>query len=824
MKAVDKSFLIISNSIFNKNSAGSGNGGVLYVLSSDSSENKLNLTITNSTFTSNSAKYGSVFYFDSSLTLDVCEINKSNFSQNVASSSAVIATSFESGILTFNDCEFTYNIGRNGAVLYADHNQYNATLSSQVEFNNCQFSHNSALAVLYLADTDVKSLVKTNSCIISDNYGAAILMINDEWVDVNSIIERNTADSGGALEMFSTALADCTNTTFGYNSATIHGGAISAGSLSRFKCDLCTFIGNNAVKSGGAMFIEQNAYFEITNSNLTLNSCGIKGSVVYLLGSNSPVSSFTSCNLNENSATSEASIALLDSAVTITTSNFFSNTAKNITPGLLLTLSNATITDSKFYDHHGYQGGFIYATTQSELHISGSIFETGETTSQAGAIFAMSSKLTISNSTFENLESEAGGAIVIYSGSNLTMDTSIIKNSKSKDGSGGAILAFESYIEISDSVFDDYSESAISADKMNKFSLYRTTFSNGSGKNGGAISCTKCLQFFVEDCEFSYNNASSIGGAIYLYTTTDIFTSPYVIKTSKFISNSAGKGGGIYTNNIHLNVTDCVFIGNDATFSTSTSVSNSIPTYGNGGGLNLACTDMSDCSFFLLRNKFTKNFASYNGGAINWEDKMPNELNNVYEENTANYGNNIASFAIGLKAVDNDGNFVDDNRILTDVAINLTSLSSLASGQPTTQVLTLALVDFYNNIVATDSSSQAELLTDENDDETAISGTNKVIAKNGIYNFTAFIITAMPGKTIIIQVSASGIDKDKVGNAGADVIATPTVTIPVSLRECVIGEASVGDTCEICPANTYSLDPANKQCLSCPSTAVCNGE
>ena len=51
---------------------------------------------------------------------------------------------------------------------------------------------------------------------------------------------------------------------------------------------------------------------------------------------------------------------------------------------------------------------------------------------------------------------------------------------------------------------------------------------------------------------------------------------------------------------------------------------------------------------------------------------------------------------------------------------------------------------------------------------------------------------------------------------------TGTITVDIYLRECIPGEYDHSETCELCPANTYSLNPKNA-CSPCPDDATCPG-
>ena len=67
-----------------------------------------------------------------------------------------------------------------------------------------------------------------------------------------------------------------------------------------------------------------------------------------------------------------------------------------------------------------------------------------------------------------------------------------------------------------------------------------------------------------------------------------------------------------------------------------------------GGSLYLSCSS-ANCEFYVSNNTFTINRANNSGGAIKWNDVRPYNLsNNIFVDNSALYGNDIASYPIAL--------------------------------------------------------------------------------------------------------------------------------------------------------------------------------
>ena len=81
---------------------------------------------------------------------------------------------------------------------------------------------------------------------------------------------------------------------------------------------------------------------------------------------------------------------------------------------------------------------------------------------------------------------------------------------------------------------------------------------------------------------------------------------------------------------------------------------------------------------------------------LTWYDVRPILENNTYTGNNATYGPDIASYAIALRALDEENNAIDVERKLDDSGNELstaTSLETVASGQVIGQELKIGLID-----------------------------------------------------------------------------------------------------------------------------------
>ena len=126
----------------------------------------------------------------------------------------------------------------------------------------------------------------------------------------------------------------------------------------------------------------------------------------------------------------------------------------------------------------------------------------------------------------------------------------------------------------------------------------------------------------------------------------------------------------------------------NATIQTST-FTNNIAQY--GAAVDLSWSISTYCSYQISLWNFTQNSAVYHGGAIRYNLFRPNFTNNVFINNSAGYGPNIASYPIKIKL----RNSSSDNIQLTNVG----------SGVVYGETLEFSLVDYDNQINELDNSS-----------------------------------------------------------------------------------------------------------------------
>jgi len=179
--------------------------------------------------------------------------------------------------------------------------------------------------------------------------------------------------------------------------------------------------------------------------------------------------------------------------------------------------------------------------------------------------------------------------------------------------------------------------------------------------------------------------ANDTGGAIMLDSEA---RHRFYLEDSSFFNNSASYARAVYSSNISLNLTKCTFEKNYAEL--------------DGGALEVTCPKFKDCQSYLTQSAFRLNVAGRNGGGIKWNHAMPQISNNSFQNNSAAYGPDVASYPVSLVLLDQNE---------TEATNKVAQETSFAPGQITEKPIKIAFVDHYQNIVTTDNSSQASIQT-----------------------------------------------------------------------------------------------------------------
>ena len=418
-------------------------------------------------------------------------------------------------------------------------------------FDHTSFYSNSSQlggAVYVCGETSGLNTLTVSHGIFKDNFasqtsGGAIYSNNTSVTISNSGFAGNSALSeGGAVYITSSpveAVLSVSNSTFSANFA-YRGGAISNGFSSPVHFSLTNnnnFIGNIAFNDGGAVYLNA-GYFDALSGSTFQGNFTNRGTGGAL---------FVSSPLNS-------------SPVVVTDTVFADNLAGDGYGGAMYLYGGASdfvINGETSFDGNmainEYQGGAIYANTNS-LTLSGIEFSNNASWfASGGAVCVASGTLTVTGTTLSGnaVLNGAGGAIDFQGTGTATVTNSTFGENMSIYGNGGAIRqnGGTDLFAITGSSFTNnmafYGSSGAVYGAGNGLSITNSSFIG----NGAPDSSVGAIQhnggdFTITGSTFAYNSTNGYAGTIYETSTGQAVT----LKNSTFYRNYApiDLGGGFY--------------------------------------------------------------------------------------------------------------------------------------------------------------------------------------------------------------------------------------------------------------------------------------
>ena len=191
-----------------------------------------------------------------------------------------------------------------------------------------------------------------------------------------------------------------------------------------------------------------------------------------------------------------------------------------------------------------------------------------------------------------------------------------------------------------------------------------------------------------------------------------------------------------------------------------------------GAAMAFRCTSMALCSLNTTENRFVENTAEKEGGAIYYDYNRPEISSNIFVDNQAQYGSDIASYPVKIV---NNGSRTDSM-----------SISNIGSGIQYDDTITLALLDYDNQTMVL--NDQDSITINPSDfSQSSIFGTNYGLLTDGVTSFSGLTFTNQPGAMNVPFVASSkAIDTDKINNVFGSQISDNIIDI--SFRWCQPGE------------------------------------
>ena len=252
------------------------------------------------------------------------------------------------------------------------------------------------------------------------------------------------------------------------------------------------------------------------------------------------------------------------------------------------------------------------------------------------------------------------------------------------------------------------------------------------------------------------------------------------------------QGGAIEIINSQLSVINSTFINNTAM---------------SGGAISFEWTNLSNWDLQINNSIFSLNTAVLQGGAIYYSYKRPIFSQITYDNNKAQYGNDIASYAVKIRFAK-----VDSDKM---------KLTNMASGIKFKNDINFELVDADNQVMVLNSINQIALTPVSN--STKIAGINVALLKNGIATLSGLTVITKPGSAnVMISTNCLAIDDSKIRQIYGQKLSSNLISI--DFRYWMPGEIQMSDNSWLVwQAGTYSFNWNSTECILCPPSTECPG-
>ena len=664
----------IDNCTFHQNkSLNESFGGALSILNSPSSQStklsQINSKISNSSFTANSAKWGSALMFDQSSNLaDLLFVNNTiENNTNTSGSTVFIRCNYESDLtVNIDSSHFEANSSdfQTGA-LYLLNNQMKSGL--RFEINNSQFLENDG--GLYVGAINCNSLSggdgsngRISHCQFTKNKAelscGAISSINGNTIISDcSFTENETSNSASAI-CFTTlekgkGLATLKNSEFVGNRSTVgldtsdiwlNNGTIEIWSEGQqnIEIDQCNFMSNKSIGVGGAITLinQEELNANISHCNFTENEAETTGGAIASLAYNSfdPLPNITLESnrfLKNVSMINAGAVHLSKTNATVNNCDFIQNSnLSNSSIGGALNISNGgafIVSKCNFKENisKGTAGAFCIYQNQSlhdqfrtNVNVTRCTFEDNSSTQSGGAMSYLNynneSFVNVDSSNFFSNKSNSGGGIYTLTNSqnndkiksNLTIQNSRFNNN--------------SALNIGGAIYNSLQKDTIIFTVNNCVFDANQALRDNAGTGGGAIlnageSSTGKLLYSISNSQFTNNYSVGISGGIWNTSTTSLQNGPRgIIKNCSFTNNRAKYCcGGLGAALDECIIDNCIFEDNE-----TNALHPSLP--GGGGAGFVINKDLS-----ISNSIFKNNSSKAKGSALIIESMDKGQLENL---------------------------------------------------------------------------------------------------------------------------------------------------------------------------------------------------
>jgi len=355
--------------------------------------------------------------------------------------------------------------------------------------------------------------------------GALHLRSSSDLLATDLVFDSNSAYSGGAVQLQDSSTASFSACSFTDNEAQIQGGALHVTDESEASCDGCSFDGNEAEEGGGVSVNDYSSWTDSDGLYESNTASADDGGAIQVTDYGAIELSAASFNGNEAQSGGALSLYNPDGDVVVDSCSFESNVATTGNGGAIAVTrrTDLYINDSSFDINEASVGSggaisFGPATDGYTLEIADCSFEGNNANDEGGALHSDgASSLSVLDTALLTNSANGGGAIYLEDSEDITLRRNLLHENSAVD-SGGAVLQTGS---------------------GSTTELTNCIFSENIAVLGAGLALTDLdIQPEVENNNFTGNDASSYGAALYLDSATVSFVNNIVFQGQD--------GGGLY--------------------------------------------------------------------------------------------------------------------------------------------------------------------------------------------------------------------------------------------------------------------------------------
>ncbi|CAI2362327.1 unnamed protein product [Moneuplotes crassus] len=643
--------------------------------------------------------------------------------------------------------------------------------------------------------------------------GADIEIIDSEFSFIGNYA-KGAVLSGGRDR----AVATFINSSF-WNNTSVEGGVFSTESESNVKCYNCTFTNNFAI-SGGVVKVDADGIFEFYNSTIEKNYA-LAGAFSELF------SSQTESIINNCSVTSNFGLTKDEIATDILPQGYIYQTFRDY-------LGN----NSYLYEYDGLQNCIKMIIGQ--LVITDTIFR-----NQQYVLSATGSTISVLNSSF--IDIDVSSRLLRISESDILLENTTLSNLTCRTVSDELFYLIKANTEfitlnysnstcklINSGLSQIYLKSATVREvslTVNPLIVLLNSQRNETNNAGRYIPTSIIASSFVKVSttgenliEFKSSKLVDISNTSFVNINSQVLkmdsSAVDNIEEVNFIENkgciSATKstielmhsslfelcgdintvnGGAMRLINCNTQIHQSEFVKNKAEI---------------GAGLSIECDFGQSCVNNFTNLTFMNNSATQMGGGIYYNLVRPLMQNITYRDNLAEYGANIASYAVRI--------------VQSGTKENKIYLSSVASGLKYDSVLAFDLVDYDDQIMNLESSTSVKILIE--DPGISIRGVDFGRLTNGKAELdNVYFIGTAGSSNHTYKLTSKSINSKIISSIIGNSDGKYDNFLDVSFRYCKPGEIQTSNNeCVECKVQTYTFEWNSTQCLNCMESATCLGK